>query len=441
MSPGKLMVIGLDGVGLDLARHLADKGVMPNLRGLMAQGKTFGCASPLPEVSPVCWTSMFSGTGPGVHGIFGFAEHKPGTYDLKPVDSSMVRAPRIWQDMHIRNQSSVVLNVPLTYPAEEVKGVMVSGFVTPDLRRGVRPLLLLPSLVQKDYRPEADLDMASENPVELARDLEKALSVRLAVFEEMMAREWDLFVGVVTDTDRVNHFMWPALFDQAHPLSENALGLYALVDAFLGRVWQRVRGRVESGELSLMILADHGFGPVKSEVYLNAWLREKGYLKIAGEPGNEVILPETLALALDPGRIYLHTASRFPNGKLVPGAYADSLLAEIAKGLKELCHGSFGRQEPVVEAVHWGRELFSGPYAHMGPDLAAVGARGYSLRAGLDKPEVFGLSHITGTHRPHDALALVLGRDISGRPPTEVAGLHGLMKQALGMADSGTFET
>jgi predicted AlkP superfamily phosphohydrolase/phosphomutase len=190
------MVIGLDGVGLDLASHLVEQGVMPNLGLLMKQANAFGCESPLPEVSPVCWTSMFSGASPGTHGIFGFAEHKPGTYDLKPVDSYMVKAPRIWQEMHKRNQSSVVLNVPLTYPAEELKGVMISGFVTTDLRRGVRPLLLLPSLVQKGYRPEADLDMASRDPLELGRDLKKALSVRLAVFEEMLARDWDLYVGV-----------------------------------------------------------------------------------------------------------------------------------------------------------------------------------------------------------------------------------------------------
>jgi predicted AlkP superfamily phosphohydrolase/phosphomutase len=439
LNPGKLMVIGLDGVGLDLASHLVEQGVMPNLGLLMKQANAFGCESPLPEVSPVCWTSMFSGASPGTHGIFGFAEHKPGTYDLKPVDSYMVKAPRIWQEMHKRNQSSVVLNVPLTYPAEELKGVMISGFVTTDLRRGVRPLLLLPSLVQKGYRPEADLDMASRDPLELGRDLKKALSVRLAVFEEMLARDWDLYVGVITDTDRVNHFMWPALFDKGHPLSQTALDLYAQVDDFLGRVWQRVKGRVDSGELCLMISADHGFGPIKKEVYLNAWLREKGYLKIGGDPGNEVILPETQALALDPGRIYLHTASRFPGGRLAKGAYADSLLAEIAKGLKELSHGPFGGQEPVVEAIHWGREYFTGPYAYLGPDLVAMGARGYSLRAGLDKPEVFGLSHITGTHRAHGALALVLGRDIGAQPPTEVAGLHGLMKQALSMTESKVF--
>lgn len=132
----RLIMIGLDGVGLDLARSLADRGVMPNLGRMMHAGRAWSTASPLPEVSPVCWTSMFSGTDPGEHGIFGFGEYDLARGGVRPVDSSHVRAERLWERLSRLGRRSVVLNVPLTFPAKEIHGVMVSGFVTPDLNRG-----------------------------------------------------------------------------------------------------------------------------------------------------------------------------------------------------------------------------------------------------------------------------------------------------------------
>lgn len=57
--------MGLDGVGLELARSLAARGVMPHLGRLLELGTAWPTTAPLPEVSPVCWTTMFSGADPG----------------------------------------------------------------------------------------------------------------------------------------------------------------------------------------------------------------------------------------------------------------------------------------------------------------------------------------------------------------------------------------
>lgn len=136
MVPGRLIFLGLDGVGLDLAASLAGRGIMPHLGRLLERAGAWATASPLPEVSPVCWTSLFSGQGPGGHGIYGFAAPVKGSYRITPCDSTMVRAPRLWELADRAGLTSVVLNVPLTYPAAPLRGSMVSGFVTLDLARG-----------------------------------------------------------------------------------------------------------------------------------------------------------------------------------------------------------------------------------------------------------------------------------------------------------------
>ncbi len=426
----RLCVLGLDGLGLALARDLAGRGVMPRLGELLAAGRAWGLKSPLPEVSPVCWTSIFSGLSPAGHGVYGFANCEPMAYRLRPAFSTDVRAQRIWERASAAGLKSVVLNVPLTYPAAPIKGAMVSGFVCPELRGGVHPSTLLPRLLALGYRPEADLEAGRSDPAGFMDDLLATLRVRLEMFEQMLEEDWDLYVAVVTDLDRVNHFLWPALFDGGHALADQALAAYALVDGFVGRVARRLGAEQGRPDPALLICADHGFGPVASEVYLNRFLLERGWLQVEGEPPHERILPGTKALALDPGRIYLHYRGRFPQGRLEPGPEAEALATRIREDLLALsCPGTVGASRPVAR-VHFKQELYCGPYADQAPDLVAEAAPGFSLRAGLDRSTVFGKSHITGTHRPEDALALWLGSAPEGTP-VMVTDLFRCMTMAL----------
>lgn len=440
----RLVFIGLDGLGLAQARDLAAQGVMPHLGRLMDLGLAWPTDSPLPEVSPVCWTSLFSGAEPGAHGIYGFGEPLPGSYSVRPVGDEAVAAERLWEELSRRGRSSVVLNVPLTYPARAIRGVMVSGFVAPELTRAVHPPQLLPRLTALGYRPEADLEAGVADPAALIVDLKRAIAARSSLFSQFWEDDWDLYVAVFTDSDRVNHFLWTALHDPAHPLHAPALDLYRDMDDFLGRLWRRFGPQVQAGEMALLLAADHSFGPIRSEVYLNPWLRQEGFLRVEGwqeGPGRERILPESLALALDPGRIYLHRAGRFPGGRLTPGPAGQEALTAIRRGLLGLRFRRVEKaggqvrvlEEAPIARVHLGSELYQGAQAHLAPDLVAEAAPGYSLRAGLGRSSVFGLSHLTGTHSPRGALACLLPRP-DGPPPGRVSGLHALMRQVLGLA-------
>lgn len=440
----RLALVGLDGVGLELARSLAARGVMPHLGRLLELGTAWPTTAPLPEVSPVCWTTMFSGADPGEHGVFGFGRHRPGTYQVMPVDAGEVRVPRLWDELSARGRRSVVLGVPLTYPAAAIEGVMLSGFVAPELTRAVHPPGLLPRLQEIGYRPEAELEAGREDPAALLADLDRALKVRLELFEELAAGDWDLLAAVITDTDRVNHFAWPALQQPDHPLAEAALAVYRRADAFIGRLWDRLAPEVRAGRLAFMVVADHSFGPIRSEVYLNPWLQREGLLKVQGPPGAERIAPATRALALDPGRIYLHWRDRFPRGRLQPGPEAESLMDAMAEALARLTFQQL-RQEPgglrlepvrPIARVHRGRDLYHGPAAEAAPDLVAEAAEGFSLRAGLGRSDVFGRSHLSGTHRRFGALALWAPGRPPGRPPAHLAGLHRLMRAALGLPET-----
>jgi hypothetical protein len=55
------------------------------------------------------------------------------------------------------------------------------------------------------------------------------------------------------------------------------------------------------------------------------------------------------------------------------------------------------------------------------------------MRAGLGKSGIWGKSHLTGTHRPHGAMALWLGGGLTQGLPEYLTGLYSLMADWLGV--------
>ena len=119
----RLVIIGLDGMPYRLIRNLAEKGTMPNMKRLIEEGVFRQMESSIPEVSSVVWSSIITGTNPGVHGIFGFTDLAPGTYRIIFPNFNSLKAKPFWE--RGRSGSSVIINVPGTYPARPLDGVLL----------------------------------------------------------------------------------------------------------------------------------------------------------------------------------------------------------------------------------------------------------------------------------------------------------------------------
>jgi len=74
-----------------------------------------------------------------------------------------LKAPTIWDSLAERNRKSVVINVPSTYPAREIDGLLISGFVAVDINRAVYPNDFIPQLQQMGYRIDIDTQKARED--------------------------------------------------------------------------------------------------------------------------------------------------------------------------------------------------------------------------------------------------------------------------------------
>ncbi|WP_234322798.1 alkaline phosphatase family protein [Streptomyces sp. NRRL S-350] len=392
------MVIGLDGVPYWLLRDLADRGVMPKTAGLLPQGSLRAMSAPVPDISSTSWASFLTGTDPGTHGIYGFVDLQPGTYRTYFPNYGDLKAPPLWEAVDRSGGRSVIMNVPSTYPAPPLRGTLVSGFVAPDFDRAVYPPELREPLRALDYQLDVEVGDVAGDPDGFLDRVDAALAARRAAFAQVLSDDWDLAVCVITETDRVHHFLWSSLIDPTARLHPRILDFYRRVDEAVAELADR------AGDGALFIASDHGFGPADTQFYLNAWLRQAGYLALApGAESLEEIDERTLAFALDPGRIYFNTADRFPRGgrPADPEEIGARLLALRLTEDGRIVEGGAGR--PVVAEVLSGPRTYRGPYAGDAPDLVVMPAAGVQIRGAWATDRVVGTAPLTGTHTRSDA--------------------------------------
>lgn len=359
----------------------------------------------IPEISAVSWSSFMTGANPSEHGIFGFTDLKPGSYDLRFPSFTDLAVPTFWDRLGEGGRRCVVINQPATYPARVIPGALVSGFVAVDLARAVRPLPYLAPLRRREYQIDIDTGRARSDHDLLFRELTATLRSREVALDILwQVEDWDYFQVVVTGTDRLYHFLWDAVEDEAYPRHAEAISYHREVDAFIGRVFDRFTTLSEGDPArSFWMLSDHGFCGIVREVQLNAWLVQNGWLRVTdgGVDGLASIAPGSRAFALDPGRIHLNFKGKYPHG-CVDREDAATLKLEIGAALKELRF----EDRSVVREVHDARQVYDGPLASAGPDLVAQGHRGFDLKASPSAAEVFGRTDLTGMHTYDDAFLL-----------------------------------
>jgi len=326
----RVVLLGLDGTPYTLLRELVARGVMPRTAALVEQGRLGQMDSSVPEISSVAWTSTMTGRNPGRHGVFGFTDLKPGTYETVFPNFMSVRTNVLWDVLGAAGKRSVVINQPATYPAKELNGVLVAGFVAIDLKKAVQPPGLVPRLEAMGYRIDVDAARAREDMGAFIEDLFETLRVRERLILELLDEGgWDFFEAVVTGTDRLHHFLWDAYDNEGHEHHEDFLGYYRAVDGLIGKIVERL----DEGT-PLLMMSDHGFTGIKKEVFVNWWLRENGYLDFAGETPTQLgeMAEGSRAFCLDPARVYVNAEGRFPKG-CVTASEAPGLVEELAAKL------------------------------------------------------------------------------------------------------------
>lgn len=117
-SKPRVMVLGIDGGTWDVMEPMIQAGELPNLAKLYNNSLHGVLESRPPALSPVVWTTIFTGHPHKTHGVI----------DWKHSQSSHRKVKAVWELADSFDKQSYIFNVPGTWPPTPVSGAMLSGF-------------------------------------------------------------------------------------------------------------------------------------------------------------------------------------------------------------------------------------------------------------------------------------------------------------------------
>ncbi len=287
MSSEKVFVLGLDGASPVVIDSLIALGRLPAFGQLKGEGVAGKLRTTIPPITGSAWSSFMTGKNPGKHGIFDFIHRKEGTYELAPINARLREGQSFWSRAGRAGKKVCILNVPVTYPPEEVNGIMVTGMLTPS---GKIDYTFPPSLVKEldrvtqGYRIHITESYSQGGEERFLRHLEEMTEMRKKAMEYLFGLEdWDIFIVVFEGVDIIQHELWHCS-DRTHfrhdPSQEKYLDViasyYEKMDAILGQVM----GHWIGPEWNLIVMSDHGAGPLHNLLYVNNFLMGKGFLHL-----------------------------------------------------------------------------------------------------------------------------------------------------------------
>ena len=362
-KPGAL-VIGLDGATWKLLKPWMERGDLPNLKALVDSGVSGDLESVVPFLSPPAWTSAVTGVNPGKHGIYDFLRRVPGELTVVNETSKSRRVDPIWMILSNAGFECGVVNVPATDPPDPLKGFMISGM--PHTGGDYTwPVELEKEL--DDYRTDRmDTSLSPGREQILLDEILTTMRRRNANVETLLkTKDWDFAWVVVTSTDRIQHFFWqfmdpewPQYDAQKAAKFGNAIhDLWVEVDGHVGRVVAEAR-RKHGADIPIVIVSDHGFGPVHREFRMQSFLRNP--------PSQEEPIFQTYSYETNGALLYFNVEGREPGG-VVPQDSLAAAKAEVIRRLREARDPESGVLP--MRAVYTREEAYTGRYSEKGPDV------------------------------------------------------------------------
>ena len=416
----RLLIAALDGVPYSLLQKFAEDGTMPNTAAILRAGKAVPMNSTMPDVSAVAWSTFMTGKSPAEHGIFGFVDIDHRSYAFTFPNSYDNQAETFWDMLGRQGKRCAVLNLPSTYPAKPINGILISGFPAVLLEKAVYPRSIVGKLQSAAYQLDVDTNKAHHDLNAFAADLFEVFGARVQVFRELWNMEpWDLFIGCITETDRLHHFFFDAAYDDKHPHHKMFRRFYGRLDSLLGEMFSWC-----DNDTTMMIVSDHGFTSIRQEFYINRWLVDNEFLRFRADRAESFaeLADDSKAFALDPCRIFIHRTGSFSRGSVRTTEDYET----IRNALMERLSGLEYNGEKVMKRVMKKEELYTvGPFFDRSADILCMPNDGFDLKASLRSGQQFGRTALQGMHKQDDAVLYVGGNGfpIDHKPNiSEVAG-------------------
>lgn len=289
----RIIMLALDGMDPRAVDLLMQEGRMPHFALLRDRGAYTPLQSMEPMLSPILWTTVATGKGPQEHGISHFVAAAPEDGSRRPVSSRMRRVKSLWNIFSESQRSVGVVGWWATWPAETVRGQIVSDHACyhflfgqgrgtqgstagmthpPALFQQIAPLIRRPADISFEEaqpfltvdRDEFDKPFVFDNDIgHFKWALATSESYRRIAEQIWSQQSPDLLMAYFEATDTTAHLfghlfraegLAGELLEQQKRYGRTVEEVYRYADELVGRFIDLMDERT-----TLIVLSDHGF--------------------------------------------------------------------------------------------------------------------------------------------------------------------------------------
>ena len=469
-----MAVIGLDAGDLSLIERWSDMGRLPAFARLRREGTWIKLKNHGEFPSMTVWPAIYAGTHLGKNGIYFPVQMGQAKHRLELVTPEQCGQPPFWVHLASSGISSIVVDVPFTYPIRGLAGLQVSNWGSYERYGSAvsEPPEELQAIRERFGGYPFGEELSRNAPIRhrdfrhVRRKLLAGVPLKGEMIRHLMrAQAWDFFIAVFAETHPAGHYFWDG-HDASHAQTTGAefnstlFDVYQRMDDEIGKIAASLDERT-----ALLIVSGHGMGANHSGWHLipevlkriavnpsssqggdgaqKTWLvrlREsiprkwrdlvshalpnglRDYLRVHWANANIDWLNDLVfTLPTDAhGLIRVNLKDRDPNGRVHRGAEYEEICRKVTHALKNLVDAQTGK--PVVEEVFLTDQVFPGPERDRLPDLIVSWHNEKSIDRVTSK-EVGSISGKlpdprSGNHRA-EGFALLYGPGIAKRKRSE----------------------
>jgi predicted AlkP superfamily phosphohydrolase/phosphomutase len=283
----RVIVLGVNGMEMDVIRPLILEGKMPNLASVIKRGAYGKLRTVSAPNCPRVYSTLFTSTKPEEHGVSGFI------VGGITANTNMLKEEPIWSILSKNEITVGMANVPATFPVLPVNGYMISGMLTrgkncedgvlcaPKLSEveggdAVYPPALKAELIKNvgdffidcERMPSAE-QLKGHEPEVIDAWLKKVDLIRAQqtqLFDYLLNTHPTEFTWLAQSCeDRTGHWLYPiASYNAGYNPKINAIrtdafpNQYIGFDAVLGSILKHVDDKTY-----VFIVSDHGIKPLR----------------------------------------------------------------------------------------------------------------------------------------------------------------------------------
>ena len=283
----RVILVGVNGMELDIIRPLLLKGQMPNLARVIAKGAYGKLRTVSAPNCPRVYSTLFTSTNPEEHGVTGFL------VGGITANTHMLKQEPIWSLLSKSGITVGMANVPATFPVMPVNGYMISGMLTrgkncedgvlcaPKLSEVTGGDAVYPSSMREELlknvgdfyidceRMPSAADLKQHETAVIDHWLAKVQTIReqqTKLFDYLLtAHPTDFTFLAQSCEDRTGHWLYPITpFNVGYNASINGTrqdafpNQYIAFDKVLGTILKHI-----DENTYLVIISDHGIKPLR----------------------------------------------------------------------------------------------------------------------------------------------------------------------------------